>query len=1093
MSLPNYAERRDSMATGDEMDIIDDYGDYPETQHDSSQYTSDEDYDVADASNDEEDGSLGRSLDQKAMGSSSTLDSQEYTAPTSITNGRRLNVVSNSSLEWAGSESALDSPLDSTSSLGYNGGSDAMDMDQPPNAEEWQVRGAAQASKAEIDDDGVVSSRILRKTIKDFRLGKELGEGSYSTVVLATDKTTARQFAVKILDKKHIIREKKVKYVNIEKNALNRLGKRDGIIHLFHTFQDIASLYFVLDYAPNGELLTLIKRFGSLNEECVRYYSAQIVDAVKYMHDNGVIHRDLKPENILIDSEGRIQITDFGTAKMLDQKEDGSYPLDCRATSFVGTAEYVSPELLNDKHCGKACDIWAFGCIVYQMIAGKPPFKATNEYLTFQKVCKVQFAFSAGFPMIVRDLVKRILVLKPRDRITLRGIQQHWFYNQVDWNDHASIWNSKPPEIAPYKISAKSMMPIPELANKPFPNASSVSLKPPASKAFGSNSRSGSSSSIAAKESVMSSYGLPLQPIANSSPSLLVNGTASSSSSASASTITAKPADTTAQSVKKKPTAKTASTAAAAALMKKPAEIMLSSPSDLSVRKTPYSQPSQTIDYIPGTNIPRPVLNTRISTQSSSSSRSNSNSNSNSKKKPPGTPKPKSRLSSGAQTAEPAPMSVLDLAWASFFKNSRERVLKVGNVKVFKYTTDQFEKKYRGQLAESPLGYRSRENSSSSTSLLTQVAHGSHTGFRRPSGNGSSLTNYVSTIAEDADDDAVTFNDSNDNETEKEESAKEEFHDKASHKLKRFFGASVHHLTPQENTAKQRTMLVTTLGRAMMFIQNHEKGKQKYQLTAEVDLTNTHVRFKEVIGDRKAKNLIISGIFAIESLRTTFAFEVEKQEVSVWTNALAKSRISELERKLASSDTILSSDETAILAATMAITSNPGSPRMEEDLIGLQLTPVSPIFGEDSLKNLFQETNKPASPPPRNSTEVDPKTRTRHRRPPQQAQRTENGHNFMSTMRQTSETQSAAPRHAEQSEDTRRVISSNTPLISAAINKAISNQNQGSLHVQEPPRRSSWKASETSRPSSPVERSGVPRMVTSMNSRFLARSNRKKK
>ncbi|ODV97044.1 hypothetical protein PACTADRAFT_29183, partial [Pachysolen tannophilus NRRL Y-2460] len=244
----------------------------------------------------------------------------------------------------------------------------------------------------------------------DFKFGKSLGEGSYSTVILATDKTTDKNYAIKVLDKRHIIKEKKVKYVNIEKNTLNRLGKRNGIIHLYFTFQDESSLYFVLDYAPNGELLTLIKKFGSMNEECVRYYGAQVLDGVKYMHDNGVIHRDLKPENILIDSQMRAQITDFGTAKLLEKDENGRYPSDARAKSFVGTAEYVSPELLNDKYAGKACDIWAYGCIIYQMIAGKPPFKATNEYLTFQKVCKLQYAFTAGFPAVLRDLVKKILV-----------------------------------------------------------------------------------------------------------------------------------------------------------------------------------------------------------------------------------------------------------------------------------------------------------------------------------------------------------------------------------------------------------------------------------------------------------------------------------------------------------------------------------------------------------------------------------------------------------------------------------------------------------------------------------------------------------
>ncbi|ODQ57085.1 hypothetical protein WICANDRAFT_24001, partial [Wickerhamomyces anomalus NRRL Y-366-8] len=299
-------------------------------------------------------------------------------------------------------------------------------------SEDWDKKGAAQMVKRETDElTGETEEIIIRRSVKDFKFGKTLGVGSYSTVLLATDKNTGRNFAVKVLDKRHIIREKKVKYVNIEKNTLNRLGKRDGIIHLFFTFQDESSLYFVLDYASNGELLNLIKQYGSLNEETTRYYGAQILDAIKYMHDNGVVHRDLKPENILLDDRKRVQITDFGTAKLLEKNDAGRYPSDTKAKSFVGTAEYVSPELLNEKAIGKPCDIWAFGCILYQMIAGKPPFKATNEYLTFQKIVKLQFAFTAGFPMSCRDLIKKILVLNPKDRYTIKEIQQHHFFQSI--------------------------------------------------------------------------------------------------------------------------------------------------------------------------------------------------------------------------------------------------------------------------------------------------------------------------------------------------------------------------------------------------------------------------------------------------------------------------------------------------------------------------------------------------------------------------------------------------------------------------------------------------------------------------------------
>ena len=131
-----------------------------------------------------------------------------------------------------------------------------------------------------------------------------------------------KEYAIKILDKRHIIKEKKVKYVNIEKDTLNRLTDHPGIVRLYYTFQDERSLYFVLDLCKGGELLGVLKRMSTFDEECTRFYGAQILDTIDYMHKRGVIHRDLKPENVLLDHQMHVKITDFGTAKILKSTRD---------------------------------------------------------------------------------------------------------------------------------------------------------------------------------------------------------------------------------------------------------------------------------------------------------------------------------------------------------------------------------------------------------------------------------------------------------------------------------------------------------------------------------------------------------------------------------------------------------------------------------------------------------------------------------------------------------------------------------------------------------------------------------------------------
>ncbi|KAE8256330.1 hypothetical protein A4X13_0g2715 [Tilletia indica] len=317
----------------------------------------------------------------------------------------------------------------------------------------------------------------------------------------AIDTTGKRVYAIKILHKAHIIKEKKHKYVGFEKEALSRLTRAPGIITLYWTFQDRESLYFVLALAPNGELLSHIKTLGSFSTSCIRYYSAQLLDAIRSIHEAGIIHRDMKPENVLFDKEMRIKVTDFGSAKILmpsaaalanraaaaastpsavtvpapvtpqrqqQQREVRTTTMTPRSpststtmrpalvrsadeadpaatngnpsailpgsavsptekpSSFVGTAEYVSPELLLSRQVSFASDWWAFGCIVFQMLCGRPPFKGPTEYQTFQRILHREMEWpevfegeedGGGDVAEIRALVEGLLVLAPEDRL----------------------------------------------------------------------------------------------------------------------------------------------------------------------------------------------------------------------------------------------------------------------------------------------------------------------------------------------------------------------------------------------------------------------------------------------------------------------------------------------------------------------------------------------------------------------------------------------------------------------------------------------------------------------------------------------------
>ncbi|CAD1812593.1 unnamed protein product [Candida parapsilosis] len=788
-------------------------------------------------------------------GTPSSLGSFDFRPhyPRAVTNSS-LNVL----LDTASGNSQFKSLVDSP--VGHND-DDANTLDDgiPKSSEykseehNWREEGAA--VKTVKKPNGEVST--IRRSVTDFKFGKELGEGSYSTVILATDKISNKNYAVKVLDKRHIIKEKKVKYVNIEKHALNRLSNRMGIISLYFTFQDKDSLYFVLDYASNGELLTLIKKYGTLNEDCTRHFGAQILDAIKYMHDNGVIHRDIKPENILLDDKMRIQITDFGTARLLEKKNDESedYPLDVRAKSFVGTAEYVSPELLESKFCGKPGDIWAFGCIIYQMIAGKPPFKATNEYLTFQKITKLQYAFSAGFPTIIRDLIKKILVLQPSRRATISEIQNHFFFKDIDFNDFNQIWQTEPPELGPYKMTAKSMMKVPDIIKH------STSTVIPKKKSSKQPKSSGDENSAATKPRNGGASG--------------PTGTARKTSKTEV-TGNVNPANAAAYALHKPLTASDSSIGESNPTSKEN--------SNDSRRSSRGAQP----DYIPGTNILRPQINTRPSLHSYKSSRE----------------KAKPAVKSKPNIMEVRPSGTLEDAWGAYLTHPDERVLRVGSVFVHKESTEVFERKNKGSLHDSPLDAGNSQRNRFNTSLLSQMVNGVPTK--------QNFDNVDEKVAIKEPYEESFLQRSNSKKSSKKSSDLERSQSTTSNKIsKRSIFKKLGLSQSEKNDESDDeavniftlekpqvgTMIVTTHGRALVFARKNLESE--YEVILSIQLKFPFIRFQELVSaqNRFSKMLPSVGVFTITSVESTYVFEVEKFEVNQWTDSLSRSRNNQLERE----------------------------------------------------------------------------------------------------------------------------------------------------------------------------------------------------
>ena len=241
--------------------------------------------------------------------------------------------------------------------------------------------------------DSSTGNTVTKKSESDFYFGRIIGEGSFSTVYLCREVSSKKEWAIKVCNKSHIVRENKQEAIMREKQILLEISANWNprvpyFVKLYATFTNAENLFFVLSYAKKGDMLKFIKKMADKEVDVTQFYAAEIVQALEHLHSLNIIHRDLKPENILLNSNMHILVTDFGSAKILATPDTDSLPGDARSrrNSFVGTAQYVSPEILTNSSPSAASDLWALGCIIYQMVTGITPFHGNSEYLIFKKV-----------------------------------------------------------------------------------------------------------------------------------------------------------------------------------------------------------------------------------------------------------------------------------------------------------------------------------------------------------------------------------------------------------------------------------------------------------------------------------------------------------------------------------------------------------------------------------------------------------------------------------------------------------------------------------------------------------------------------------
>ncbi|KAH7347774.1 kinase-like domain-containing protein [Plectosphaerella cucumerina] len=316
--------------------------------------------------------------------------------------------------------------------------------------------------------------------VRDVEVGPEsfdkiklIGKGDVGKVYLVQEKKSSRLYAMKVLSKKEMIKRNKIKRALAEQEIL-ATSNHPFIVTLYHSFQSEDYLYLCMEYCSGGEFFRALQtRPGKcIDEEAARFYAAEVTAALEYLHLMGFIYRDLKPENILLHQSGHIMLSDFDLSKQSDPggkptmiigkngTSQSSFHIDTRScianfrtNSFVGTEEYIAPEVIKGSGHTSAVDWWTLGILIYEMLYGTTPFKGKNRNGTFANILREDIPFpdtpsTQQISNLCKSLIRKLLIKDENRRLGAKAgasdIKAHPFFRTTQW---ALIRHMKPPIV----------------------------------------------------------------------------------------------------------------------------------------------------------------------------------------------------------------------------------------------------------------------------------------------------------------------------------------------------------------------------------------------------------------------------------------------------------------------------------------------------------------------------------------------------------------------------------------------------------------------------------------------------------------------
>lgn len=376
-------------------------------------------------------------------------------------------------------------------------------VSEPPFARRVSITSASNpfsSGSFETDEPSIDGAQQVSRSLRDFKPVRVLGQGAYGKVVLVEDQQTNKLYAMKQLQKADIVisedskepqdekgRSKLVERTFAERTILSEL-EHPNIVKLFYTFHDNSKLYLILQYIPGGELFFHLKEQGTFDEDTVAYYAAEISCALRFLHSKGIVYRDLKPENCLLDQNGHLVLTDFGLSKKSVVHNTGALSSSTESDipgeevtslhSIIGTPEYCAPEILQGVPYTKNCDWYSLGCLMYDMMTGKPPHTGANHKVILNKIQKdkqgpkIPYYLSDGMKDMLSALLKKEHTKRwdvdkywkntPTDNKNKKkkrkagqertsAFTSHFIFRKIDWQklESGTLQKSEPGPVVP--------------------------------------------------------------------------------------------------------------------------------------------------------------------------------------------------------------------------------------------------------------------------------------------------------------------------------------------------------------------------------------------------------------------------------------------------------------------------------------------------------------------------------------------------------------------------------------------------------------------------------------------------------------------